>query len=122
MLAQGRDAEADRLARRAGRLTTDLDAAAQALWRRVRGIVLAGQGRAHDAERMAREAVDLMAGTDYLNDHADALEDLARVYDLGGDAEAARQARADAMTLFVRKGNVVSAVRLERMVTSQELS
>jgi tetratricopeptide (TPR) repeat protein len=119
VLAQGRDDEADRLARRASRLTTDLDAAAQALWRRVRGIVLAGRGRAHDAERMVREAVGFMASTDYLNDHADALEDLARVYELGGDSEAARNARADAMALFVRKGNVVSAVRLERMVTSQ---
>jgi class 3 adenylate cyclase/tetratricopeptide (TPR) repeat protein len=121
VLAQGRDAEADRLARRASRLTTDLDAAAQALWRRVGAIVLAGRGRAREAERLAQEAVEFMAGTDYLNDHADALEDLARVYDLGGDAEAARQACADAMTLFVRKGNVISAVRLERMVTSQQL-
>jgi tetratricopeptide (TPR) repeat protein len=122
VLAQGRDDEADRLARRASRLTTDLDAAAQALWRRVRGIVLAGRGRAHDAQRMAQEAVAFMASTDYLNDHADAVEDLACVYDLSGDAEAARQARADAIALFTRKGNVVSAVRLERMVTSQDLT
>src|SRR6185312_12252808 len=103
VLAQGRDAEAGRLARRASRLTTDLDAAAQALWRRVGAIVLAGRGRAREAERLAQDAVGFMASTDYLNDHADALEDLARVYDLSGDAEAARQARADAIALFVRK-------------------
>jgi class 3 adenylate cyclase/tetratricopeptide (TPR) repeat protein len=122
VLAQGRDAEAGRLARRASRLTTDLDAAAQALWRRVGAIVLAGRGRAREAERLAQDAVGFMASTDYLNDHADALEDLGRVYDLCGDAEAARTARADALALFIRKGNVVSSVRLERMMTSQKLA
>ena len=60
-----------------------------------------------------------MASTDYLNYHAEAREDLARVYDLCGDADAAREARGDAMALYVRKGNVASAVQLERMVTSR---
>jgi class 3 adenylate cyclase/tetratricopeptide (TPR) repeat protein len=119
VLAQGRDAEADRLARRAARLTTDMDAAPQSLWRRVRAIVLAGRGRAREAERLAGDAVALIGRTDYLNEHAEALEDLACVHDLGGDAHAARRARADAMALYIRKGNVVSAVRLERMVTSR---
>jgi ATP/maltotriose-dependent transcriptional regulator MalT len=118
VLAQGRDAEADRLARRAARLTTDMDAAPQSLWRRTRAIVLAGRGRGREAERLAGEAVEFIGRTDYLNDHAEALEDLARVHDLGGDAEAARAARLDAIALYARKGNVVSAVRLERMVTS----
>ncbi len=119
VLAQGRDAEADRLARRAARLTTDMDAAPQSLWRRVRAIVLAGRGRAREAERLAGDAVALIGRTDYLNEHAEALEDLACVHDVGGGADAARRARADAMALYRRKGNVVSAVRLERMVTSR---
>ncbi len=90
VLAQGRSAEADRLARRSARLTTDGDISAQALWRRVRAVVLAERGRADDAERLATEAVELSERTDCLNDRGAALEDLARVHDLAGRRTAAR--------------------------------
>ncbi|HEY3764041.1 MAG TPA: adenylate/guanylate cyclase domain-containing protein [Gaiellales bacterium] len=118
VLAQGRSAEADRLARRAARLTTEDDTSTHVHWRRVRAVVLAERGRAQAAERMAREAVALAERTDYLNDHAAALEDLAHVLDLACDAPAARLARVAALDVYRRKGNVVSAVRLERMVTN----
>jgi hypothetical protein len=84
------------------------------LWRRVRAVALAGQQRLRDAERLARDAVTLAERTDYLNDHAGALEDLARVHDASGDRDAAQSAREAALDVYRRKGNTVSSVRLER--------
>ena len=122
LLAQGRSAEADRSARRAAGLVTEGDLSAQALWRRVRARVLAERGRTAAAERLAREAVETAERTDYLNDHAAALEDLATVHDLAGNVAAARAAREAALDLYRRKGTTVCAVRLVRMLTSTGLT
>jgi tetratricopeptide (TPR) repeat protein len=116
VLAQGRDAEADRFARRSARLTTADDLSPQVLWRRIRSSVLAGRGRLTEATRLADEAVTLAAQTDYLNEHAGALVDLAHVHGLAGRTRDARLAREAALELYRRKGNAVSAVRLERLV------
>jgi tetratricopeptide (TPR) repeat protein len=112
VLAQGRPDEADRLARRVARLATEDDLSPQSIWRRVRAVVLAGRGRLGDAERLADEAVALAASTDYLNEHAGALEDLGRIHALAGRRRDAQRARAEALELYLRKGNVVSAVQL----------
>jgi class 3 adenylate cyclase/tetratricopeptide (TPR) repeat protein len=114
VLAQGRADEADRLALRAARLVTEDDLSPQSLWRRIRALVLAGRGRFGDAERLADEAVELAARTDYLNEHAGALQDLGHVHALAGRRRDAQRARAHALALYQRKGNVVSAVGLER--------
>jgi class 3 adenylate cyclase/tetratricopeptide (TPR) repeat protein len=116
VLAQDRVEEADRLARRSARLTTDGDLAAQVMWRRVRAGALAGQGRLREAERLARDAVALAERTDYLNDHAGALEDLAVVREAAGDSQEARHARESALDVYRRKGNAVSSVRLEQAI------
>jgi class 3 adenylate cyclase/tetratricopeptide (TPR) repeat protein len=118
VLAQGRHAEADRLARRSARLTTADDVSPQVLWRRIRAVVLADRGRLTEATRLAGEAVELAAQTDYLNEHAGALEDVAHVHEVAGRPGDARRAREQALDLFRRKGNVVSAVRLERLVAN----
>jgi hypothetical protein len=106
------------MARRAAGLATADDFGAQVCWRRVRATVLAGRGRVGEAQRLAAEAVALAERTDNLNDHAAALEDLAGVHDLAGHAADAHRARLAAMDLYRGKGNTVSAVRLERTVTS----
>jgi class 3 adenylate cyclase/tetratricopeptide (TPR) repeat protein len=116
VLAQGRHPEADRLARRAARLTTADDLSPQALWRRIRAVVLVSRGRTADAERLADEAVALAAQTDVLNEHAGALEDLGHVHAVAGHARDARRAREAALVLYRRKENAVSTVRLERLV------
>jgi ATP/maltotriose-dependent transcriptional regulator MalT len=116
VLAQDRVEEADRLARRSARLATDGDLAAQVMWRRVRAGALAGQGRLREAERLARDAVALAERTDYLNDHAGALEDLAVVREAAGDSQEARHARESALDVYRRKGNAVSSVRLEQAI------
>src|SRR5581483_9036309 len=114
LLAQGRSAEADRMARHAAGLATEGDLSAQALWRRVRARVLAERGRTAAAERLAREAVEAAERTDYLNDHAAALEDLGAVHDLAGRDADARSAREQALDLYRRKGTTVCTVRLVR--------
>jgi tetratricopeptide (TPR) repeat protein len=113
VLAQGRADEADRIARRCARLATEDDLSPQSLWRRTRALVLAERGRLGEAERLAGEAVALTATTDYLNEHAAALEDLGRVQALAGRQRDARRAGESALALYRRKGNVVSTVRLE---------
>jgi tetratricopeptide (TPR) repeat protein len=118
VLAQGRADEADRCARRSARLATDDDLSAQVMWRRVRAVALAEQGRPREAERLARDSVALAERTDYLNDHAGALEDLAHVHTSGGDPAAAQRAREAALDVYRRKGNTVSCVRLERAITN----
>jgi hypothetical protein len=81
--------------------------------------VLCAGGRTHEAERLAQEAVGLAERTDCLNDSAAALEDLARVHEVAGHAEAARTARDAALEVYRRKGNVVCCVRLEQMLTGR---
>jgi class 3 adenylate cyclase/tetratricopeptide (TPR) repeat protein len=117
VLAQGRAAEADRLARRAATLATVDDLSAQVMWRRVRARALAQRGRARDAERFATDAVALAERTDYLNDTGEAFEDLAEVHDAAGRAGDALAARRAALDRYRRKGNTVASVRLERTVT-----
>jgi tetratricopeptide (TPR) repeat protein len=116
LLAQGRVDEADRLARGSARLTTDDDLSAQMMWRRVRAVALAERGRPHEGQRLARDAVSLAEQTDYLNDHAGALEDLAYVCGAAGDSNGAQDAREAALDVYRRKGNAVSSVRLERAI------
>jgi class 3 adenylate cyclase/tetratricopeptide (TPR) repeat protein len=116
-LLQGRADEADRRARRSAALATADDLAAQVLWRRVRARALAERGRLREARRFATEAVELAERTDYLNDTAAAFEDLAHVDDASGSAAEAFTARRSALERYQRKGNTVSAVRLERTVS-----
>jgi hypothetical protein len=81
-------------------------------------VALAEQGRPREAERLARDSVALAERTDYLNDHAGALEDLAHVHTSRGDPAAAQRAREAALDVYRRKGNTVSCVRLERAITN----
>jgi len=60
------------------------DQSTQALWRSARAKVLAQQGDVDEALRLAREAVAIVAQTDWLNTRGDALLDLAEVLELAG--------------------------------------
>jgi class 3 adenylate cyclase/tetratricopeptide (TPR) repeat protein len=71
--------------------------------------VRARQGRLDQAERMVREAVASFEATDLLIDHATTLMDLAEVLRLAGRMEEAASAVRDALDLFERKGDIVSA-------------
>jgi tetratricopeptide (TPR) repeat protein len=108
-LLAGREAEADRLARRCAALATEDDAWAQVAWRQVRARVLAGRGQTDRALELARDAVDIAMSTDHLNTQADSLLDLGFVHSAAGSEDDASEARARALEIYQAKGNVVRA-------------
>ena len=84
-----------------------------------RAHVLAGRGQLEPAEAAARDAVRLSEDSDDISQRGDALVDLGAVLDRAGRAGEAAAALRDAIALYQRKGNVVSAARahtsLERL-------
>ena len=84
------------------------DIVTQVMWRVARAQVQAAAGEAAEAQRVAREAVELAAPTDFLDLQATALLALARVLRAAGSPEAA-SAAAEAQTVYERKGNIVGA-------------
>ena len=85
-------------------------AAAQALWRAARALVMVSRDRHSEAERLAREAVGL-APAEMLNLRADLLMDLAGVLLSAGQRARAQPVIAEAVERYERKGNLVSAAR-----------
>jgi DNA-binding SARP family transcriptional activator len=77
----------------------------------VRALALARTGRLEEAEALAREAVGHAEGREFLGFHADALVVLAEVLQLAGKPEEPASALEEAVALYERKGNVVSADR-----------
>jgi class 3 adenylate cyclase/tetratricopeptide (TPR) repeat protein len=109
--AQSRYFEAEELTLMAEELSADDDLTSQALWRSVRAKALARRGLAREAEELAREAVELLRGTDAVALRAGTLEDLAEVLALVG-ADGTREYLEEALALFGRKDDVVSTERL----------
>jgi tetratricopeptide (TPR) repeat protein len=81
------------------------------VWQGLRARILAERGELGEAEELARAAVALAARTDFLNQHGDALLELAAVLAKGGRAPEARAAADEALELYRRKGNLVSSAR-----------
>ena len=113
LLALGHAPEAERLIGLTIEWAIDDDIDPQISWRRAQARLLAERGDLDEAERVAREAVALGAGTDYLDDHAEALEALAKVLSLQGRPQQALAQLDEAIHLQRLKGNVVSAARAE---------
>jgi tetratricopeptide (TPR) repeat protein len=108
LLALGRVEEAETETELAEELAAADDRLSQALWRQVRA-KLEGQGGQHaEAEALAREAVALFRATDMVDYQGHALADLAEVLRLAGSPTSALE---EAVELFERKGNAVSAER-----------
>jgi tetratricopeptide (TPR) repeat protein len=83
--------------------------------------LLARRGAHDDAERSAYAAVAIAERTDMLNDHADALSDLAEVLELARFPDQAAQNLAQALDLYERKGNFVMAERTRSRLTAAGL-
>jgi class 3 adenylate cyclase/tetratricopeptide (TPR) repeat protein len=108
VFSQERYDEAERLTAVSDDAASDDDLLTQAMWRGTRAKVLA---RRHDpdAERLARESVEVSLKTDCLNLQADVLIDLAetlRLLNRGGETA---EILEEAIGLYNKKGNVVSA-------------
>jgi tetratricopeptide (TPR) repeat protein len=104
------------LAAHSGELAVRDDLYAQVERRGPLAAALARQGRLAEAERVAREAVELAASSDMLAMQAGALLDLAGVLRLAGrPAEAAPLAR-QALALAERKGHRVAAAQARELL------
>ena len=116
---QGRTEEADRFASFSAQVAAPDDVLTQLLWRGVRAKLLALEGGVADAERVASEAVELSRGSDDVISQANALMDQAEVRRLGGREEQAAAAAREALALYTRKGNLVSARRAKAFLKAQ---
>jgi class 3 adenylate cyclase/tetratricopeptide (TPR) repeat protein len=108
---QGRDEEALRLTE-FGLFAVPEDADAQISWRRVQAKVIARGGDTEKGKRLARDATARAAGTDYLDDHANAAADLAEVLRLAGRPEESAATVQEAIRLYEQKGNIAAAAAL----------
>ena len=87
-----------------------------AVGRRVRAKALARVGRLDEAEALAREAIELLANGDVLDEQGEAFAAAAEVQLLAGASAEADEYRQQALALFEQKGNVVSADRVRTRV------
>ena len=111
LLAQERDEEAERFVAVAQATASPDDLDAQIRWRNVSARLEARAGRAEDAERTARAAIELAARTDSVELQGDAALALADALRAAGRPEAAADACREAQALYEAKGNLVSAER-----------
>jgi predicted ATPase/class 3 adenylate cyclase len=109
VLEQGRDGEADDLAKMSAQLAANSDVLSQILWRGVRAQVLARRELVEEAEKLAREAVMRAESTDFINHRADALLDLSQVLEASLRQSEAAVAVSEALRLYEAKGNIVAA-------------
>jgi DNA-binding SARP family transcriptional activator len=103
---QGRHDEALEATEASERLAPPDDLTTQVQWRGPRAKVLAARGERDEAERLAREAVELAGRTDFLNLRGDALANLAEVTGSGLDEAAAA---------YREKGNEAALRRLRKL-------
>ena len=74
------------------------------------------------AERLAREAVEIVDATDYLDQRGEARLALAMVVRATGRMDEATAEAGRALELFERKGNIVSAERARELLADLEVA
>jgi class 3 adenylate cyclase/tetratricopeptide (TPR) repeat protein len=109
--AQGRYEEASQFCRASREAAAADDLSAQVEWRSVSAKLIAQRGRYDEAETLAREAVELVAQTDCLRFHGEALLDLGDVLALSGEPQQAAEAFRTGLELYEQKGDTVMAGR-----------
>jgi predicted ATPase len=120
--AQGRLDETETLSKASEQIAGTEDLYSQVMRRAVRAKVLARTGQLEEAERLARESVNLAEGTDFLQLRARAFMSLGQVLklaDRGGDAEAAIE---QAVRLFESKGYSAGVARARGVLQESDAS
>jgi DNA-binding SARP family transcriptional activator len=119
---QGRyeDAEAWTRVARDSAGSDDLDAALS--WQTVQAKIVARHGRIDEAERLARQTVELVARTDSLNRHADSFMALAEVLGVANRSDEAEEMARRALGLYELKGNLASAKRVRALLPDAALA
>jgi class 3 adenylate cyclase/tetratricopeptide (TPR) repeat protein len=111
LVADGRYREAETFTEISEETGAAADVVTQAVWRCARARCRASSGRISEAERLAREAVELASGTDFLDLQATTLLDLADVLRLAEQPSRAASLVQAARERYEQKGNVVAAER-----------
>jgi tetratricopeptide (TPR) repeat protein len=120
--AQGRYDEALDLTHVAEQLSVEDDITSQALWRVIRGKLVARQGDAAEARKLAQEALELLRKTDASVVRDEGLVDVAEVMRLCGDPGRARELLREALELLESKGNVVAAATVRSSLDSLDVA
>jgi class 3 adenylate cyclase/tetratricopeptide (TPR) repeat protein len=94
------------------------DVVSQSGGRAVQARVLARRGQHEEAIALAREAVAIMAATDYLAEHGDVVMDLAHVLHEAGEVDEAIAAAREARELFARKGATLFVDQAQQLAES----
>lgn len=118
LFADGRGEEAAPLIELATEWAMADDMDASMGWRRSQAKLLAHRSDFENAERLAREAIEIGGPTDFLDLHARALEDLAEVLRLAGRPQESVAELEHAISLHGQKGNVVSEARTRALLES----
>ncbi len=105
----GRFDEAEALAEEIAKGANVYDLEQQVGWRCVKARVLASRGEPEEAETLAREAIELIRPTGFLDLQADALVHLAEVLLAAGRTSDAKDAFQRAIDAYDRKENLASA-------------
>jgi len=92
------------------------DVLSQVTWRGARAKILSRLGDHAEAERLAREAVQIVSETAELSLHADALSDLAEVLAGSPNQKSAKAVVDEAFALYELKGDRTSADRIRRLL------
>jgi tetratricopeptide (TPR) repeat protein len=117
---QGRFDESGRYANFSAEIAAPDDVMTQVLWRSVSAKLLARQGKFAEAESVARQALELIRRSDdVIDDQANTLMDLAEVLEIAGKPEEAMPLAAEALQLYERKGNVVSAANARKFLSER---
>jgi DNA-binding SARP family transcriptional activator/class 3 adenylate cyclase len=104
--AQGRYEEAEVLTQECAAACRANDVHSQVAWRSIQAKIFSRRQAFDEAERLAREAINFAAASDFLPARADALADLAEVLELAGRREEAEGALEDAIALYQEKGHL----------------
>jgi tetratricopeptide (TPR) repeat protein len=112
----GRHDEAELLAQRGRELGDSEDVWTQQLWRQAQALVLSARGQHHEAERLAREAIDFSLRSDSPLRHGETLRDLAEVLTAAGETAAAREALEQSLECYERKRNLPAAARVRALL------
>ncbi|MDX6565938.1 MAG: hypothetical protein QOE10_1600, partial [Gaiellales bacterium] len=119
---QGRTDEALELSLLGERFAIPEDVPAQVIWRMVRARALVSRGSTTEAERLAREAVELAAGTDWLVGRGDAAWTLGVALHASGAEAEAYQAWSDALVFYEHKGAVLSVASVRAAIDAHTAS
>ena len=116
----GRYDEAEPLALLGDELGDPTDVMTQYAWRQVQALVHSARGEHAEAERLAREAVEIALRSDSPLGHGATLSDLGEVLSAAGKPDEAIAALEQAVDCYERKGNLPDAAGVRALLEQLE--